>query len=101
MSYDPFKCPDCSVWWRGETHKCATPEPLNSTTKKTSDNLKIAQKKKRNPRDWIYCPSCEKPISKYDWHTCKSYDKLQENYRNRNWIHNNGPEDHDPPRWNA
>jgi hypothetical protein len=23
--YTPFKCPDCKVWWRGETHKCEPP----------------------------------------------------------------------------
>lgn len=26
MEYTPFKCPDCKVWWRGETHKCETPK---------------------------------------------------------------------------
>jgi hypothetical protein len=26
MSYNPFKCPDCKVWWRGETHKCDVPK---------------------------------------------------------------------------
>jgi hypothetical protein len=35
MEYTPFKCPDCKVWWRGETHKCETPK-LTIDVKKPS-----------------------------------------------------------------
>jgi hypothetical protein len=36
MSYDPFKCPDCKVWWRGETHKCDVPK-ITVTVNKPKD----------------------------------------------------------------
>ena len=54
MNYEPFKCPDCSVWWRGETHKCAS-------VKSSTDSPR---------KGWISCPMCGKNVTKYDWHSC-------------------------------
>ena len=61
MTYDPFKCPDCSVWWRGETHKCASTKLKSNTD---------------SPRKgWISCPMCGKNVTKYDWHSCNDWHK--------------------------
>ena len=77
MSYDPFKCPDCGTWWRGETHKCA------SLSKPTTGA--------GSPRKgWISCPMCGKNITKYDWHSCNAQPHKKES-----------PHDHRPPQWNA
>ena len=54
MEYTPFKCPDCGVWWRGETHKCITAK-LNTEYPR---------------KGWISCPMCGKNVTKYDWHSC-------------------------------
>lgn len=59
MKYDPFKCPDCSVWWRGETHKCIVPMSNTDSQRK----------------GWISCPMCGKNVTKYDWHSCTDYHK--------------------------
>lgn len=90
MTYEPFKCPDCSVWWRGETHKC------EDAPKKASLALHQHGPKEQG---WISCPKCKKPISKYDWHTCKSYDKLHEQIYKKGNHH--GPEELPPTRGNA
>lgn len=93
MTYEPFKCPDCKVWWRTATHKCEDTPVKISVTKDSpySPGLK---------KGWIYCPSCQKPISRYDWHTCKSYDKLHNEHYKDNKKGPHEPEI-DPPRWNA
>lgn len=89
MSYEPFKCPDCSVWWRGETHKCVK----KLEVKKTGPYKPYESKS-----GWINCPACAKPISKYNWHTCKSYDKLHEEHRTKkNGNFNDYPEGHGHP----
>lgn len=59
MSYEPFKCPDCSVWWRGETHKCA-------------GSSKLAKDIESSRKGWISCPMCGKNVTKYDWHSCNN-----------------------------
>lgn len=56
MTYEPFKCPDCGVWWRGETHKCASAK-LNTDSPR---------------KGWISCPKCGKNVTKYDWHSCNA-----------------------------
>jgi hypothetical protein len=57
MSYEPFKCPDCKVWWRGETHKC------DSVTH-------VSKHSNKYPSDWIQCDKCGKNVVKKSWHTC-------------------------------
>lgn len=60
---EPFKCPDCGVWWRGETHKCYEERP--------------------KPRlGWISCPICGKNVTKYDWHTCSN---IASTHNKSNW----------------
>jgi hypothetical protein len=49
---DPFKCPDCGVWWRGETHKCSTPSKQ------------------------IFCPACGKSVAKKSHHTCVLFEDM-------------------------
>ena len=53
---DPVKCPDCGVWWRGETHMCFT------------------------TKDFICCPKCGKNVAKKSHHTCESMDDLLKRY---------------------
>lgn len=57
MTYEPFKCPDCGVWWRGETHKCITAKSNTDYPRK----------------GWISCPMCGKNVTKYDWHSCSHH----------------------------
>ena len=74
MAYEPFKCPDCSVWWRGETHKCAS----------------VPTKEKLIPtKGWLMCPKCSKNVTKYDWHSCSHYPDWRKEKGNRK--HNDPP----------
>ena len=75
MTHEPFKCPDCSVWWRGDTHKCVTAS------------------KEVNPSraGWISCPMCGKNVTKYDWHSCSHPNSITKKKR----------DPHEPPRWNT
>lgn len=67
MEYTPFKCPDCKVWWRGETHKCDTP-----TVTVTVNPPATAEKKKdywKITTEWdkrYQCYVCKGPLSKMD-----------------------------------
>ena len=66
MTYDPFKCPDCGVWWRGETHKCIVAKPNADFQRKGTDYPR---------KGWISCPICGKNVTKYDWHSCNDWHK--------------------------
>lgn len=46
-NYDPVKCPDCSVWWRGETHKCLLTVTAALVQPVIQEQLAITQSKKR------------------------------------------------------
>jgi DNA-directed RNA polymerase subunit RPC12/RpoP len=70
MTYEPFKCPDCSVWWRGETHKCELPPAVTVTVKPPA----VAEKTKSDgwnigigsyPKHYN-CYVCGKELSKLD-----------------------------------
>jgi hypothetical protein len=65
MSYEPFKCPDCKVWWRGETHKC--------------DSVSyVSRHYGQHPADWITCNKCGKNVVKKSWHTCVSLESYKQ-----------------------
>lgn len=79
MEYKPFKCPDCSVWWRTETHKCKPEITYKSV---------IPDPKSPN---WYSCPKCGKRLMKKDWHTCSSPN---------DWHRKDYPHDNNPPKRN-
>lgn len=67
MEYTPFKCPDCKVWWRGETHKCDTPVVTVSvnppaTVEKDKGQIRIESNWNRHDK----CFVCKKQLSKSD-----------------------------------
>jgi hypothetical protein len=99
MSYDPFKCPDCKVWWRGETHMCAVPK-ITVTINEHKD-----YPDKHIPHDggfvikpWgfaRYCKFCGVKLSSTDktgliQGTCPKHAKgIKDGWKNN------------PPNWNA
>lgn len=56
---DPVKCADCSVWWRGLTHKCSSVD-----VKMPDGYAKDVPKEKK-----IKTPGCPK-CGITGWHSC-------------------------------
>lgn len=88
--YKPFKCPDCSVWWRTATHKCEQAVAKVTVTKPSPYSPYKGD-------NWIYCPKCGKSVTKYDWHTCKH---ISNEYNKKRKQPPHDPEI-DNPRWHA
>ena len=72
MTYQPFKCPDCKVWWRGETHKCDVTLSTRKVDARITSQHPVYEKPIdwQKSKDWIFCDKCAKKVTKYDWHTC-------------------------------
>ena len=99
--YTPFKCPDCGVWWRTATHKCEPKSYLAPNTTTTTTPYTPAPKPDIK-KGWLYCPICGKRVTKFDWHTCTPYDRLQEKHnehKKKGYPH--GPKDYPPTRWDT
>jgi len=67
MEYTPFKCPDCKVWWRSETHKCVVPNvtvTVNppSLAEKGKDYWKVKTEWSKH----YQCLTCKEPLSKIE-----------------------------------
>jgi DNA-directed RNA polymerase subunit RPC12/RpoP len=91
MEYTPFKCPDCSVWWRSETHKCDIP---NVTV--TVNPPATAEKKDKYweiKTDWhknYLCLTCKEPLSKLELveqHTRCTNCRIKRNKGHRKYGH--------------
>lgn len=61
--FEPVKCPDCGVWWRGETHKCETVPTTDNHFKKEKDAL--VPWTKFWPADHYWTVKDRRPLSTY------------------------------------
>jgi len=50
---NPVKCPDCTVWWRGETHKCLITVTASLVKNITVEQLEITDEKTKERRHKI------------------------------------------------
>lgn len=86
---EPVKCPDCKVWWRGQTHKC---EPQQLEFDYGTSYPKKPDYKKPNgysPKD--ICIKCRLPRKGGEDHTCHHGNFYKEKKK--------GLGDHDAPSW--
>jgi len=68
MEYTPFKCPDCKVWWRSETHKCDVPN-VTVTVNPPANAERDEKGYWKVKTDWskhYTCVKCKEPLSKQD-----------------------------------
>jgi hypothetical protein len=78
MTHQPFKCPDCGLWWRTETHRCSDyppnkglspvhpPKPKYPSTKIDVDNLDL-------------CVVCERVYDTRSPHHCNKSIQYEKN----------------------
>ena len=68
MSNEPFKCPDCKVWWRGETHKCEVPNVVYKTAQIKVDHTEHIDKGfVVKPLLNKFCSICGVTLNGKDW----------------------------------
>lgn len=102
MVYEPFKCPDCSVWWRGETHKCEEKPKVTVTVKEPAS----AEQDKDGHwhvhpyefRRYDRCYSCNKKLSKIE--LVAQYTRC-ESCRNKKGYRKYGYNKDFPSNWDA
>ena len=85
--YTPFKCPDCKVWWRSETHKCEPPRVAVTvkpgvTVEETGGGfvIKPSSKISYSTPKYQYCQVCQKPLGKTKETRCKGCGNQDKNY---------------------
>ena len=91
MSYEPFKCPDCGTWWRGETHRC----PDAPTTRVKKDIY-------TRTKDLDLCIRCGRTYNIKEPHSCVLDDYRYKRPRQDNWPSTPKDQGHKPkfpPVW--
>ena len=79
MTHQPFKCPDCGLWWRTETHRCSDYPPNKGLSPTPTPKSPPKIPAKINVDHLDLCVVCERVYDTRANHHCNKSIQYEKN----------------------